>query len=51
MDSNRKWYIKEVDNVSLSTVSLEALLCTLIIDSHEWSDMDTFEIMGTYPYS
>ena len=46
--SNKKSYLKEGGIISSPTVSLEALLCTLIVDSHEGRDMATFDVYGSY---
>ena len=34
--------------ISYPTVSLEELLCSIIIDAHEGQEVNTFDIPGAY---
>ena len=46
--SKQKRYLKEEESVSLPTVSLEGIVCTLIIDAHKGQDVITFDVLGAY---
>ena len=46
--SKQKCYLKEGESVSYTIVSLEALFCTLIIDTNEGRDVATFNVPGAY---
>ena len=46
--SKKKCNLKEGESISLPTVSLEALLCTRIVDAHKGSDMEIFGVPGAY---
>ena len=41
----------ERESISSPTLSLEALFCTLIIDSYEERDMAAFDVPGAYPHA
>ena len=42
-DGSKKSYLKEVESISSTTVSLEAVFCTLLYDAHEGRDVATLK--------
>ena len=46
--STQRRYLRNDESVSSPTVSLEALLCSLIIDAHEGRDVVIFDVPGAY---
>eukprot|EP00957_Ditylum_brightwellii_P083242 6328966-Ditylum_brightwellii.AAC.1 len=48
--NEEQFYLKEEQNVALSTVALESFISTLIVDVFEGRAIATFDIPGTYLY-
>jgi len=46
--SKQKRYLKEGESIASPTVSLEALMATLVIDAYEGRDIVTFDVPGAY---
>ena len=46
--SKQRRYLRADETVASPTVSLEALLCSLIIDAHEERDVAIFDVPGAY---
>jgi len=46
--SKQKRYLKEGESIASPTVSLEAIMTTLVIDAYEKRDVVTFDVPGAY---
>ena len=46
--SKQKRYLKHGESISSPTVSLEAIIGTLLIDAHEGRDVAIFDVPGAY---
>ena len=49
--SDKKRHLKEGEIISLTTVSLEDLFYTLVVDAYERHDVATFYVPGEYLHS
>ena len=46
--SKKKIYLKKGETVASTTVLIEVLLSTLMIDAYKVTDVDNFECLGAY---